>query len=100
MATPVTEPEAVRVRVAGKVNLTLRSGRRRPDGYHPLSTVFQAVSLFDEVEASWARPGDFRVRVIGEQADRVPTGPGNLAVQAAQLLAQTVGAAFPLGRSW
>lgn len=97
MASPVTEPEAVRVRVAGKVNLTLRSGRRRPDGYHSLSTVFQAVSLFDEVEASWAEPGQFRVRVLGEQADQVPTGPANLAVKAARLLARTAGAGMPLG---
>jgi 4-diphosphocytidyl-2-C-methyl-D-erythritol kinase len=97
MASPVTEPEAVRVRVAGKVNLTLRSGRRRPDGYHSLSTVFQAVSLFDEVEASWAEPGRFSVRVLGEQADRVPLGDDNLAIQAARLLADTWGAGQPLG---
>ncbi len=87
MATPVTEPEAIRVRVAGKVNLALRSGRRRPDGYHSLANVFQAVSLFDEVEATWAEPGRFTVRVIGEQAAQVPTGEENLAVRAARLLA-------------
>lgn len=87
MATPVTEPEAIRVRVAGKVNLALRSGHRRPDGYHSLANVFQAVSLFDEVEASWAEPGSFTVRVIGEQAAKVPTDDTNLAVKAARLLA-------------
>jgi len=87
MASPVTEPEAIRVRVAGKVNLALRSGRRRPDGYHSLATVFQAVSLFDEVEATWAEPGRFTVKVMGEQAAQVPTGDENLAVRAARLLA-------------
>ncbi len=87
MASPVTEPEAIRVRVAGKVNLALRSGPRRPDGYHSLATVFQAVSLFDEVEASWAEPGRFTVKVVGEQAAQVPTGDDNLAVRAARLLA-------------
>lgn len=97
MASPVTEPEAVRVRVAGKVNLVLRSGRKRPDGYHSLSTVFQAVSLFDEVEATSAEPGWFSVRVVGEQADQVPLGDDNLAVRAARLLAQTAGARQPLG---
>ncbi len=97
MATPVTEAEVVRVRVAGKVNLALRSGRRRPDGYHSLATVFQAVSLFDEVDASWGRPGRFAVKVLGEQADLVPTGDANLAVRAARLLATTWGAHLPLG---
>lgn len=97
MASPVTEPEAVRVRVAGKVNLVLRSGRRRPDGYHPLATVFQAVSLFDEVEATWADAGQFTVRMVGEQADQVPTGDDNLAVRAARLLATTWGTKRPLG---
>lgn len=87
MASPVTEPEAIRVRVAGKVNLALRSGPRRPDGYHSLATVFQAVSLFDEVEATWAEPGRFTVKVMGEQAAQVPTGDENLAVRAARLLA-------------
>lgn len=87
MASPVTEPEAIRVRVAGKVNLALRSGPRRPDGYHSLATVFQAVSLFDEVEATWAEPGRFTVKAMGEQAAHVPTGDENLAVRAARLLA-------------
>jgi 4-diphosphocytidyl-2-C-methyl-D-erythritol kinase len=97
MASPVTEPEAVRVRVAGKVNLALRSGRRRADGYHPLATVFQAVSLFDEVEAAWADAGQFTVRVVGEQAERVPSGDDNLAVRAARLLATAWGSKRPLG---
>ncbi len=91
MASPVTESEAVRVRVAGKVNLALRSGPRREDGYHPLATVFQAVSVFDEVEASWAESGRFSVRVLGEQAHLVPTDDTNLAVRAARLLAAVVG---------
>ncbi|MFZ0530962.1 MAG: 4-(cytidine 5'-diphospho)-2-C-methyl-D-erythritol kinase [Propionicimonas sp.] len=97
MASPVTEPEAVRVRVAGKVNLALRCGPRRPDGYHGLATVFQAVSVFDEVEATAALPGRFTVKVLGEQADLVPTGESNLAVKAARLLAATAGPGRPLG---
>ena len=67
MASPVTESEAVRVRVAGKVNLALRSGPRREDGYHPLATVFQAVSIFDEVHVRWAPAGQFPVLVLGER---------------------------------
>jgi 4-diphosphocytidyl-2-C-methyl-D-erythritol kinase len=86
MASPVTEAEVVRVRVAGKINLALRSGPLREDGYHSLATVFQAVSLYDEVEARWAEPGHFSVRVLGDQADLVPCDDTNLAVRAARLL--------------
>lgn len=97
MASPVSEPEAVRVRVAGKVNLALHSGPRRADGYHSLATVFQAVSVFDEVDASWAPPGSYRVRVTGEQAALVPADETNLAVKAARLLARSVNAEAELG---
>lgn len=90
MASPAIEDQSVRVRVAGKINLTLRSGPRRADGYHSLATVFQAVSLFDEIEASPAEPGEFRVTVHGDQADQVPDGPDNLAIRAARLLAEQV----------
>lgn len=96
MSSEVSVAEAVRVRVAGKINLALRSSKRRPDGYHSLATVFQAVSVFDEVEARWAPPGRFSVRVVGEQADRVPTDESNLAVRAARLLRDLV-APGPVG---
>ena len=38
----------VRVRVPAKINLALRVGAPRADGYHPLATVYQAVSLYDD----------------------------------------------------
>jgi len=76
----------VRVRAAGKINLALRVGPRRPDGFHPLATVFQAVSVFDDVEVRHARPGTFAVSVTGPQAELVPTDGRNLVVHAAHLL--------------
>jgi len=39
--------ESVRVRAAAKVNLHLRVYRRRPDGFHGILSLFQAVSLAD-----------------------------------------------------
>jgi len=79
----------VRVRAPGKVNLSLRVGARQPDGFHPLSTVFQAVSVYEEVVAV---PHDgMLVTVSGLQADEVPTDDSNLAVRAARLLAERTG---------
>lgn len=83
MLVPVT------VRVPAKVNLYLRVGPLRDDGFHDLVTVFQAVSLYDEVTVSEAdRLG---VEVTGEDAAMVPTDGSNLAVRAAVALAQRLG---------
>jgi 4-diphosphocytidyl-2-C-methyl-D-erythritol kinase len=40
----------VKVRAPAKLNLVLRVGPLRPDGYHRVSTLLQAVDLFDELE--------------------------------------------------
>ena len=79
----------VTARVPAKVNLQLAVGPQRGDGYHDLVTVFHAVSLFDEVTV---RPADrTSVRVTGEDAEAVPAGRANLAVQAAAALARAAG---------
>ncbi len=85
---PLPEHE-VRVRAPGKINLSLRVGPPDEDGYHALSTVFQAVSVFEEVVAT---PSDvFELTVSGPQSEVVPTDEGNLALRAARLLAERVG---------
>ncbi len=87
------------VRVPAKINLALKVGAPRPDGFHPLATVYQAVSLYDEVVAEWAGPDEFEVTVTGEGAGLVPTDDRNLAVRAARLLALTHGPNDSLGVS-
>ncbi|MET0740298.1 MAG: 4-(cytidine 5'-diphospho)-2-C-methyl-D-erythritol kinase [Candidatus Nanopelagicales bacterium] len=82
---------AVTVRVPGKVNLQLSVGGARDDGYHDVVSVFQAVSLFDDVAATQAPPGaGISVAVSGQQRG-VPTDHTNLAARAAQLLADHAG---------
>ena len=85
------DPDAVRVRVPAKVNLALRVGPRGADGYHPLRTVFQALSLFDEMVVTDAREGVIDLVVAGEDADLVPTDGTDLAVRAALLLRERYG---------
>ncbi|WP_410655301.1 4-(cytidine 5'-diphospho)-2-C-methyl-D-erythritol kinase [Amycolatopsis sp. lyj-112] len=84
-------PPPVTVRVPAKVNLHLAVGDVRPDGYHELVTVFQALSLTDEVTV--AATDDPGVEVYGEGEGSVPTGANNLAWKAAQALAAHVGKA-------
>ncbi len=86
----------VAARAPAKVNVHLRVGPLRPDGFHELRTVYLAVSLFDTVTAG---PGDgLSLTVTGEGtagrgADRVPTDRGNLVWRAAELLAESAGVA-------
>lgn len=88
-SAPARTEREVHVRAPGKVNLSLRVGAREADGYHPLATVFQAVSLYEDVTARAA--DDLTLTVSGAHADRVPTDHGNLAVLAARLLASHTG---------
>ena len=90
----------VRVRAAGKINLALKVGPVGADGYHPLATVFQAVSLVDEVAVREAVPGCFSVSILGDQTGLVPADDRNLAVRAARLLAQEYGDPSRLGLSF
>jgi 4-diphosphocytidyl-2-C-methyl-D-erythritol kinase len=87
----------VTVRSPAKINLSLAVGPVRPDGYHPLATVYQAIGLFDRVTAEVAAGGEFRLEVQARDADGlvrladVPTDDSNLAVRAARLLARRTG---------
>ena len=79
----------VTVRVPAKLNLELVVGAERPDGFHDLATVYQAVSLYDDVTAL---PGDhLTVSVEGEGVDQVPADSSNLALVAAKVLADHLG---------
>jgi 4-diphosphocytidyl-2-C-methyl-D-erythritol kinase len=80
---------AVTARVPAKVNLQLAVGPARADGYHPLVTVFHAVSLFDEVTVSPAERTS--LTVTGENAAAVPANKTNLAWRAAAAVAAAAG---------
>ena len=82
----------MRVRVPAKVNLVLRVGSVRDDGYHELTTVFHALSLFDEVGVAPAPPGTgVTLDLVGEGADALPRDAANLAVRAALMAAERAG---------
>lgn len=85
------------VRASAKVNLQLAVGARQPDGYHPLATVFQAVSLHETVMASVRDDDDITVSTtaapgLGLDLAAVPTDDTNLAVRAAMRLRDEYGA--------
>ena len=61
----------------------------RPDGFHPLVTVYQAVGLCDDVTASSARPGWTLGVTVPDwiDPDAVPVTGDNIVDRAARLLA-------------
>lgn len=83
--------DTVTVRAPAKVNLHLSVGSLGADGYHDLTTVFHAVSLYDEVTVTRA-PG-LTVRVEGTQAADVPVDHSNLAARAVLALVDRTGIA-------
>ncbi len=81
----------VTVRAQSKVNLHLGVGDLRSDGYHELTSVFQSLSLSDDVVV--AESDELSVRVRGDDAAAVPTDSTNLAWRAAELIARRAGRA-------
>ena len=84
---------SVRVEAPGKVNLFLSVGASGTDGYHQLTTVFQAVRLIETVTArrQSARDRGTVTLTLEEPDADVPTDASNLAVRAAKLLAEITG---------
>jgi len=79
---------SVTVRVPAKVNLQLSVGPKEEDGYHGLVTVFQAISIYDDVTITKSDPGNgITISVIGDHTHGVPADSTNLAVKAAELIA-------------
>lgn len=86
MTAETARATRVVVRVPAKVNLELRVGPLRADGFHDLATTFHAVDLFDEVTVT--PDAEFSVTVTGLGAGTVPEDETNLAYRAAALLAE------------
>jgi len=79
---------SVTVRVPAKVNLQLAVGPREADGFHNLVTVFQAISIYDDVTITKTTAGSgITIVITGDHTHGVPADSTNLAVKAAQLIA-------------
>jgi len=71
-------------RAYAKINLDLRLGRRRPDGFHPIDTFFIRVDLFDTLDAEATNNGKCTLVVEGDS--KLSHGSDNLVLRAAELL--------------
>jgi 4-diphosphocytidyl-2-C-methyl-D-erythritol kinase len=73
-----------------KINLFLLINGCRPDGYHLIFTMFQKVSLWDEIELSVGQGGKKGIYLECPDS-KLTSGPDNLAYQAVELFLEKVG---------
>ena len=88
--------QSATVRAPAKINLALGVGAVRSDGYHPVTTVYQAVDLCDEVRATASPDGEIVLTVTYDgrsatETAQVPLDERNLAYRAADLLRRRAG---------
>ncbi len=82
------EALTITVRAPAKINLHLGVGAVRDDGFHPLDTIYQAVSLYDDVSVTDAADWSVAVTSVGGiDVSGVPDDATNIVVRAGQLLA-------------
>lgn len=86
---------SITVRAPAKINLHLGVGAPRDDGYHPLTTVYQAVGLYDDLTVRDADGWSVDV-AVSDWMDRghVPLDGDNIVDRAAALLAAHHGLAI------
>jgi 4-diphosphocytidyl-2-C-methyl-D-erythritol kinase len=81
--------KSVTVRVPAKVNLQLSVGPRESDGFHNLVTVFQAISIYDDITVTFApAKSGVSISISGDQRHGVPADESNLAMKAIALMAK------------
>jgi 4-diphosphocytidyl-2-C-methyl-D-erythritol kinase len=83
-----TGVRTIAVEAPAKLNLTFDILGTRPDGYHEISTIFQAISLSDRLEFSVAPQASFEIQLktkSSENLDQFPLDESNLIVKAARL---------------
>ncbi|GAA1933881.1 4-(cytidine 5'-diphospho)-2-C-methyl-D-erythritol kinase [Nocardioides hwasunensis] len=85
------------VRAPAKINLHLGVGRVRDDGFHPLDTVYQALSIYDDLSVGSA--AEVRLSIsVADYIDRagVPDGEDNLVSRAVAAMARHHGRELPV----
>jgi len=90
MTRATLQKKSVRLPAFAKINLCLHVVGKRPDGYHELRTIFQAISLRDTLELSIA-PGSSGFHFTLTSNDATLLGPENLVARAVVAMQQEIG---------
>src|SRR5262249_39609197 len=82
MASADSRPRRFATLAPAKVNLTLRVGKKRADGYHDIDSLFVPLTLADEVEVTLHSSRRIRCQCPGRPE---PDGGENLGARAARV---------------
>src|SRR5437016_7629522 len=85
----------MRLLAPAKINLHLRVGPPRPDGFHSLLSWFTTIALFDTLELTLRRADDGPVISLQTDCADLPVDERNLVVRVATALADTPGKGPP-----
>ncbi len=90
MTRATFKKKSVRLPAFAKINLCLHVVGKRPDGYHELRTIFQAISLRDTLELSFTPDSSgFHFRLTSN--DEKLLGAENLVARAVSAMQQEIG---------
>ena len=83
--------EKITILAPAKINLYLRVGDRREDGYHDIETVMQTVTLFDRLEVCKNDPAEKSAIDVRCRDFMAPDGAGNIVFRAASAFFSAAG---------
>lgn len=81
----------IKVITPAKINLSLKVQKRRPDGFHPIESIMQAISLFDYVTV---QTNDSNEITINGNSNEIPYDSTNIAYKAAKEFLEVSGLNF------
>ena len=90
MTRAIFKKKSVRLPAFAKINLCLHVMGKRPDGYHELRTIFQAISLRDTLKLSF-EPGSSGFHFTLTSNDAALLGPDNLVARAVIAMQRQIG---------
>jgi len=79
--------KSIKIKSPAKINLGLRVVGKRDDGYHDIETIFQMVSLYDDIKLTESE----EEIILYTNNNTIPSDEKNLAYKAAQLLRKKKG---------
>jgi 4-diphosphocytidyl-2-C-methyl-D-erythritol kinase len=88
MPRATSKKRSVRIRAFAKINLCLHVMGKRPDGYHELRTIFQAISLHDTLEISIDPSSSAHFFLTSN--DQTLLGPDNLVLRAIDAISREI----------
>ena len=72
----------IRVKTPAKINLSLKVGKKRSDGFHPIESIMQTISLFDYIDVEILE-GCGQIKLSGTSSE-IPYDENNIAYKAAK----------------